>query len=157
MQYFYSNLYSDHKSLFHHLLVYGDDGLHLPHIAAAFLKKHSKTASIEDYGHPYQWAHALCGIKNLPSEPTAVSTRVECCLVLYNGSVFIVMWCASVRMQSAMARSDSSQQLTEKVVRAVKKRILSQISLAKQLQQIGMDLGYVGYWYFTLHDMPSVI
>ena len=60
-------------------------------------------------------------------------------------------------MQSAMARSDSSQQLTEKVVRAVKKRILSQISLAKQLQQIGMDLGYVGYWYFTLYDMPSVI
>ena len=91
MQYFYFSLYSDHKSLFHHLLVYGDDGLHLPHIAAAFLKKHSKTASIEDYGHPYQWAHALCGIKNLPSEPTSVRTQVECCLVLYNSSVFIVM------------------------------------------------------------------
>ena len=53
-----------------------------------------------------------------------------------------------VCMQSVMARSDSSQQLTEKVVRAVKKRILSQMSLVKQLQQIGMDLGYVGYWFF---------
>jgi hypothetical protein len=100
--------FSDRKTLFHHLLVFGDTGERLPHVAAAFLRKHSRTLTIEDYGHPYQWVHDLCGIKNLPGEPHA----------------------------SALAPSDSNQHLVEKVVKAVKKRILSQISLVKQLQKL---------------------